>query len=136
MLLKISQNKVKILDLLDSSHSYRYIIPGLNIKSKCNNKFCIAFNDIIYIQIGYVKYWNLFDHLNVLVCPICKKNVKPDNFGFFKCNYEIEYEKKDDNEFEEGKVDGSAEDDDFIKFNKNESGKAIFNKLVFNITYN
>ena len=70
-----------------------------------------------------MQNWNLFDHLKELVCPICKKNVKPENYGFCKCSYEIEYEKKVDNEYEEGKVDGSAEDDNFKIFDENESRK-------------
>ena len=40
-IIDVSENKVKEMGLLDSGHSYHYIIPGLNIKSKCNNNIVL-----------------------------------------------------------------------------------------------
>ena len=124
---------------IDSSSSapfYRLIESGLNIQSICktNNKNCIANEKTIYIPIGFVKNWNLLDHLNQVKCPECKEIVKPLNFGFLNCKYEIEYEKLENDEYNDGKVKGRTDWDEFIIFDQYYSGKAFFKKLIFNIT--
>ena len=131
----VSKNKTKILGLSCDPNAkfYKYVIPGLNIKSECKNNSCEAYDDTIYIQIGYVTRWNLLDNLREKVrCPSCKERVKPLNFGFWDCRYEIEYEKETENGYEENTVEGEAGADDFKIFD-NENDKADFTRLIFNI---
>ena len=131
----VSKNKTKILGLTHDPNAkfYECVIPGLNIKSECKNRSCEAYNNRIYIQIGYVTRWNLLDNLREKVrCPNCKERVKPLNFGFWDCRYEIEYEKETENGYEENTVSGEAGADDFKIFD-NENDKADFTRLIFNI---
>ena len=124
------------MDFSSSAPSYRLIVSGLNIQSICkNNKICIANEKIIYVQIGFVTNWNLLLHQNEVICPECKRRVKPLNFGFLNCKYEIEYEKLEDDEYNDGKVKGKADSKEFIIFDQYYSGKAIFKKLIFNILH-
>jgi hypothetical protein len=131
----ISKNKTRILGFSHDPNPkrYRFVIEGLNIKSECKNKSCEAYNDTIYIKIGYVTRWNLLDNLREKVrCPSCNERVKPLNFGFWDCRYEIEYEKETENGYEENTVRGEAGADDFKIFD-NENDKADFTRLIFNI---
>ena len=134
----ISKNNTRTISFSSTAPDYREVCDGLNIKSICKNKnnSCDALNDVIYIKIGFVKNWNLCENLEKKVkCPVCGGRVKPLNYGFTNCNYEIEYEKEVDDGYEDGKVNGKAEGNEFKLFNESESGTAVFPKLIFNITH-
>ena len=131
----ISKNKTKEVSPAKSAPSYRYSTGGLNIRATCKNDNCIAYNDVVYIQIGYVQNWNLFEHLeDKVVCPSCKEMVNPENYYFWKCNYKIDYIKNSDGKMKRGSISGSVSSDNYKTFDEEESGKAIFAKLVFNVT--
>jgi hypothetical protein len=131
----ISKNKTKEVSPGKSGLSYRYASKGLNIRATCKNNNCIAYNDVVYIQIGYVQNWNLFDHLeDKVVCPSCKEMVNPENYYFKKCFYKIDYIKNCDGKMKRDSISGSASSDNYKTFDEEESGKAIFAKLVFNVT--
>lgn len=131
----ISKNKTKEVSPAKSAPSYRYSTGGLNIRATCKNDNCIAYNEVVYIQIGYVQNWNLFEHLeDKVVCPSCKEMVNPENYYFWKCFYKIDYIKNSDGKMTKGSISGSASSDNFKTFDEEESGKAIFAKLVFNVT--
>ena len=131
----ISKNKTKEVSPAKSAPSYRYASGGLNIRATCKNDNCIAYNDVVYIKIGYVQNWNLFDHLeDKVVCPSCKEMVNPENYYFKKCFYKIDYIKNSDGKMTRGSISGSVSSDNYKTFDEEESGKAIFAKLVFNVT--
>ena len=133
----VSKNKVKLIKFNNSAPEYRSVIEGLNIKSKCKNQLCLANNDIIYIKIGYVNNWSLLDNLKAkVICPECGKRVKPINYGFWDCKYEIIFEKEVEDGYEEGKINGKIGGDDFQIFDEKKNGFANFTKLVFNVTPN
>jgi len=130
----VSKNKTKNLGFDYSAPNYRLVSYGLNIQSKCKNKNCKAFEDVIYIQFHFVTNWNLLENIDKVRCPECNARVKPINFGFFNCKYEIEYEKDEDDEIKSGKISGKSGENDFIIFDDYSSGTAIFMKLIFNIS--
>ena len=131
----ISKNKTKEVSPGKSGLSYRCASKGLNIRATCKNNNCIAYNDVVYIQIGYVQNWNLFEHLeDKVVCPSCKEMVNPENYYFNKCFYKIDYIQNSDGKMKRGSISGSASSDNYKTFDEEESGKAIFAKLVFNVT--
>jgi hypothetical protein len=131
----ISKNKTKEVSPAKNVPFYRYANKGLNIRATCKNNNCIAYNNVVYIQIGYVQNWNLFVHLeDKVVCPSCKEMVNPENYYFLKCNYKIDYIKNSDGKMKGGSISGSASSDNYKTFDEEESGKAIFAKLVFNVT--
>ena len=135
MRIDVSKNKTKIISFGNTGKKYRYVCKGLNIQSECKNSSCEAYNDVIYIQIGYVVGWNLLDNLKEKVrCPSCKARVKPLNFGFWLCRYEIEYEKETKNGYDENTVKGEAGDE--YKTFANENDKWEFTRLIFNIYQN
>ena len=131
----VSKNRTKEVSPGKGGPSYRYASNGLNIRATCKNSSCIAYNEVVYIQIGYVQNWKLFDHLeDKVLCPSCKEMVKPENYYFKKCFYKIDFIKDSDGKMEKGSISGSASSDNFKIFDEGESGKAIFAKLVFNVT--
>ena len=70
----ISKNITKECEPAKSAPSYREGCNGLCIQSICKNKNCVAYNDTIYVKIGYVQNLNLNDHLkDRVLCPSCKK---------------------------------------------------------------
>ena len=131
----ISKNKTKEVSPGKSGLSYRYASEGLNIRATCKNNNCIAYNDVVYIQIGYVQNWNLFDHLeDKVVCPSCKEMVNPENYYFKKCFYKIDFIKNSDGKMIEDYISGSASSDNYKTFDEDENWKAKYDKLVFNVT--
>ena len=131
----VSKNRTKEVSPVKGGPSYRYTSNGLNIRATCKNSSCIAYNAVVYIQIGYVQNWKLFDHLeDKVLCPSCKEMVKPENYYFKKCFYKIDFIKESDGKMEKGSISGSASSDNYKTFDEVESGKAIFAKLVFNVT--
>jgi hypothetical protein len=131
----VSKNITKEVEPGHSELSYRKGCNGLNIRSTCKNENCIAYNDTVYVQIGYVQNWNLFDHLeDSVLCPSCKELISPENYYFKDCYYTIDYIKNSKGKMERGSVRGDAGSDKFKKFDEEESGEAFFAKLVFTVT--
>ena len=111
----ISKNKTKEVSPAKSAPSYRYASKGLNIRATCKNNNCIAYNEVVYIQIGYVQNWNLFEHLeDKVVCPSCKEMVNPENYYFKKCFYKIDFIKNSDGKMIEDYISGSASSDNLF----------------------
>ena len=131
----VSKNQMIVMGFNPSAPDYRYAIDGLNIISKCKkNKSCIANQQTIIVQIGFVTNWNLLDNLKKIKCPKCNERVFPSNFGFTGCKYKIDYEKvENDDEFINAFVEGEAGKEEFKKFDEY-SGTANFTKLIFNIS--
>jgi len=130
----VSKNITKEYEPAKSGPSYQTGGDGLTIQSTCKNENCIAYNKTIFIPIGFVQNWNLFEHLeeNVL-CPSCKEMVNPKNYWFKNCFYRIDYIKNINEKMERGSIRGDASSDMFKTFDQEESGEALFVKLVFHI---
>ena len=130
----ISKNITKECEPAKSGPTYREGCNGLCIRSICKNKNCVAYNDTIYVKIGYVQNWNLNDHLkDRVLCPSCKKMVKPKNYYFKKCHYKIDYIKEIDDEYENGTIEDNASIEKYKYFDEKESGNAIFVQLIFTV---
>ncbi len=129
----LSSNKVRYLGFDESAPNYRYVINGLNIKSICKTPSCKANGQVIYIEIGFVDEWNLFQNFNVIKCPICEKKAVPKNFGFTRCKYIINFTKVENDEYIDDKVENEVTGDKFQLFDENESGKAEFMSLTFTV---
>ena len=131
----VSKNITKEGGPSNSGLSYRAGCRGLNIQSKCKNSNCEAYDDIIYIQIGYVNDWNLCAHLrDKVLCPSCKKMVIPLNYYFIDCYYKIDFLKEENGTYEPGSVDGYASEDKYKWFDDKESGNAKFVEMIFTVT--
>ena len=131
----VSKNITKEGEPASSGPSYRDGCRGLNIQSKCKNSNCEAYDDIIYIQIGYVNDWNLCAHLrDKVLCPSCKKMVIPLNYYFRDCYYKIDFLKEENGTYEPGSVDGYASEDKYKWFDDKESGNAKFAEMIFTVT--
>ena len=131
----VSKNITKECKGADSGPSYREGCNGLNIRSICKNSNCRAYNDTIYVKIGYVENWNLSEHIeNQVLCPCCGGLVKPKNYYFYECNYQIDYVKEEGEAYSRGSINGIAKDEKYKYFDEKESGNAIFVKLVFHVT--
>ena len=130
----VSQNITKEVEPGNSGLSYRKGCDGLCIRATCKNENCKAYNDTVYAQIGYVKNWNLFEHLeDSVLCPSCKEMVSPENYYFMDCYYKIDYIKNENGRMQRGSVRGDAGSDKFKKFDEEGSGQALFVKLVFDV---
>ena len=131
----VSKNITKEVEPAKTGPSYRTGCDGLCIRATCKNENCIAYNETVYAKIGYVQNWNLFEHLeDSVLCPSCKEMVSPENYYFMDCYYKIDFIKNDDGKMKKGSVSGDAGSDKFKKFDEQESGKALFVKLVFSVT--
>lgn len=131
----VTKNITKEYEPSRSGPSYKTGCNGLTIQSTCKNNGCEAYNDRIYIPIGYVENWNLIIHQeDQVLCPCCKEMVKPENYWFMNCYYKIDFIKEIDGRYERGSVNGDASYNKYKTFDEYESGKALFTKLVFNVT--
>ena len=130
----ITKNITNECEPAKSGPTYREGCNGLNIQAKCKNKNCNAYNDTIYVKIGYVQDWNLNAHLkDQVLCPSCGRMVKPKNYFFFECKYRIDYIKEVDDEYDTGYIEGSASGRLYKYFDEKESGNATFVELKFNV---
>ena len=132
----VSKNLTKECEPAKAAPSYRYGCDGLNIRSICKNTNCEAYNDTIYVKIGYVQDWDLCQHIKKkdVLCPSCRKMVKPINYYFYECNYTIDYIKEEGDELKDGSINGCACNGKYKYFDEKESGNATFSSLVFNVT--
>ena len=62
--------------------------------------------------------------------------VKPINYWFYNCYYKIDFIKEVDEAYEQNSIDGYARDGKYKTFDGNESGNAIFVKLIFTVRKN
>ena len=129
----ISQNKVKYIPFSKSAPKYRIVDNGLNIKSICKNPSCEANGQVIFIIIGFVEEWDLFQNMKNIKCPICTKKVVPKNFGFSRCKYIIKYTKVENDEPIDDEVKNETTGDKFQLFDEDESGKVEFMSLIFTV---
>ena len=130
----ISKNKTKEFEQSENTPWYNLGGDGLNILSKCRNKECIAYNNDICINIGYVLNWDFFTNSDKKIkCPCCGNNVKLLNIGFKNCSYHIQYRAKINGDYESRANKGTTTSDKFVIFDIKESGKVDYYKLVFNI---
>ena len=130
----ITKNITNECEPAKSGPTYREGCNGLNIQAKCKNNNCNAYNDTIYVKIGYVQDWNLNAHLkDQVLCPSCGRMVKPKNYFFFECKYRIDYIKEVDDEYDTGYIEGSASGRLYKYFDEKESGNATFVELKFNV---
>ena len=127
----VSKNISKVLKFDKNAPYYRCIINGLNIQSICSNNDCEAYNKVVWVQIGYVNNYDLFQNIEKIKCPACDKIVVPQNFGFYKCKYKIKYMKSEKMSYSSGEVNGEA-GNEFTTFDSS-SGTAIFVKLIFDV---
>lgn len=133
----VSKNITKECEPAKTGPSYREGCNGLNIRSICKNTNCEAYNKTIYVKIGYVQDWDLFQHIKKkdVLCPSCRKLVKPINYYFYECNYTIDYIKEEEGEeLIDGSINGCACNGNYKYFDEKESGNATFSSLVFNVT--
>ena len=129
----VSKNITKEYEPAKSGPSYQTGGNGLTIQSTCKNENCIAYNKTVFIPIGYVNNWNLFEHLEDVLCPSCKEMVNAKNYWFKNCFYRIDYIKNNNEKMERGSIRGDASSDMYKTFDQEESGEALFVKLVFNV---
>ena len=130
----VSKNKTKEYEQFENTPWYNLGGDGLNILSKCRNKECIAYNNDICINIGFVKNWDIFTNIDRKInCPCCGNKVKPLNIGFKNCSYHIQYRAKINGDYESRTNKGTTISDKFVLFDIKESGRADYYKLVFNI---
>ena len=122
----IEKNNIRTIERDDNAPSYRMVDRGLSVQAICENE-CSLKNKLIYTTLGYVTNYNILSHLNDIKCPKCRKTVYPKNFGFLHCNYEIEYDKWENNKKISGSIEGKSENE-FILFSEY-SGIATFSKL-------
>lgn len=127
----LSKNISKVLKFDKNAPYYRYIINGLNIQSICSNNECEAYNKVVWVQIGYVNNYDLFQNIDKIKCPACDKIVVPQNFGFYKCKYKIKYMKSEKLSYSSGEVNGEA-GNEFRTFDSS-SGTATFVRLIFDV---
>ena len=132
----VSKNLTKECEPAKAGPSYRKGCYGLNIRSICKNTNCEAYNNTIYVKIGYVQDWDLCQHIKKkdVLCPSCRKMVKPINYYFYECNYTIDYIKEEGDELKDGSINGCACNGKYKYFDEKESGNATFASLVFNVT--
>ena len=62
--------------------------------------------------------------------------VKSINYWFYDCYYKIDFIKEVDEAYKKNSIDGYARDGKNKTFNENESGNAIFVKLIFTVRKN
>ena len=132
----VSKNLTKECEPAKAAPSYRDGCDGLNIRSICKNTNCEAYNDTIYVKIGYVQDWDLCQYIKKkdVLCPSCRKMVKPINYYFYECNYTIDYIKEEGDELKDGSINGCACNGKYKYFDEKGSGNATFSSLVFNVT--
>ena len=128
----VSKNNTRIVEFDKNAPNYRVVGPGLSVQAKCGNEQCKAYNDIVYCYLAFVRDFNLINKLSEILCPSCRNEVYPKNFGFLKCKYRIYYEKWENNKKKSGEVEGKAENK-FKLFDEYSSGNANFSKLIFNV---
>ena len=128
----VSKNNTRIVEFDKNAPYYRTVGAGLSVQAKCGNELCKAYNDIVYCFLGFVRDFNLINKLSEILCPSCRNEVYPKNFGFLKCKYRIYYEKWENNKKKIGEVKGKAENK-FKIFDEYSSGNANFSKLIFNV---
>ena len=130
-IIDISRNNTKIIEIDDKAPSYRVVTPGLGVQAFCGND-CEAKNKIVYCSLGFVRDYDILQHLSEIKCPSCKKVVYPKNFGFIYCKYAVYYEKWENGKKYTGDVSGKAEKE-FILFDEYSSGNANFIRIVFDV---
>lgn len=70
------------------SQPWRLIDKGLNIEGVCNNLGCLAYDQMVVINLGFGEY----DFARLILerknqCPQCKKSIHPTKYALHKCQW-------------------------------------------------
>ena len=76
------------------------------------------------------------ENLDKVRCPEWKEKVKPLNFGFYNCKYEIEFYLYNRYGSYKDKVNGYSGNKEFKIFEEYSKVDGNYDYLVFNITWN
>lgn len=79
------ENKTTVtLGKYDPRIHYLAVYPGVNLKGKCSNNKCIAFNKTTWVKFGFGNF-NIGKIRSKSFCPCCKQKIDPKTiitFGF------------------------------------------------------
>ena len=75
---------------------WNVITTGLNVRGKCENSSCEAYNKRVDCQIG-LGIFDIQKDYNKIKCPMCKNGIHPLACYFCKCQYKIEGKKYGEN---------------------------------------
>lgn len=97
------KNEVKVV-LANYDHSRRYMTvrDGLNLKGKCLNKDCIAYEKPVWISKGYGTF-NIAKERFFNKCTCCNQKINSDtikSLGYMMCKITLEGGKADTSEEE------------------------------------
>ena len=137
----VSKNKVKKVEPFTGLQPGLESEPGLNFYSTCENRNCRLYKCEIIAPIGAGE-WDLHEILENVECPVCKTIVKPSNFLFTDCFFEIKYRKMENNRIlQEESVTGYGYFENsneggigisYTYFDKELCGEALFKKIKIN----
>ena len=122
-----------IIELINSNIIYKTTGKGINIYGFCQEKNCIAYNQMIVVHINK-KYFDLLNEKHDLKCPICNNIIIPNTVGFLQCKYKIKGRKYEG--MEEFNINGIADKPDKVIYynsKENKNGKTKMFQLCFEI---
>lgn len=72
----------------NSIRPWRLIRGGLNIEGLCEHPQCLAFNQMVIINLGFGE----FDFARLILerknrCPLCQRRIYPKKFALTKCRW-------------------------------------------------
>ena len=68
---------------------WNIITKGLNVRGKCENHSCEAYNEKVDCQIG-LGIFDVEKDYGKIKCPMCKERIHPLTCYFCECKYKIE----------------------------------------------
>lgn len=67
---------------------WREADAGLNLEGKCTNNGCVAFGEMVVMQMKFGSFdWKLDCIAGKTDCPCCQKFVQPITCGFINCKW-------------------------------------------------
>ena len=92
-----SKDKFKTKELSEDAPEWRIITPGLNFLGICENPFCVACNNDVWVMKGLYESENGYCILNIeitkLKCPMCESALAKKNvfgIGIYQCRVQVE----------------------------------------------
>ncbi|CAF0824106.1 unnamed protein product [Brachionus calyciflorus] len=111
---------------------WRKIKPGLCLEGKCQNSDCIAYEQMVIMNLGVPLIYNLGkpDYNHLTICPICKFYVKPLTCGFFKCKWRFRGLVQSQLGSERVGSHWKITEDEYVRFSNDEKPLAKWHRLV------
>ena len=126
-------NNLKRMEWILNAPNWRMARPGICIEGECSNPSCVAYKQLVVINIGIKKFDLLVESGRMSKCPECLQYVQPITCAFNRCKWRWKgmMQTSDNAEPKQVSEDWKLADNAYHRFDENFDEAVVWRQLIF-----